>query len=77
METFIKIIGATVLILLAIILISAIISLPVMLLWNWLVPIVIPGGQIVGHITWLQAWGLLVFCGFLFKGSSASASSKS
>jgi hypothetical protein len=71
METFIKIVGATVLVLLAIIFIAAIISLPVMLLWNWLVPVVIPGGQIAGHITWLQAWGLMVFCGFLFKSSSA------
>lgn len=77
METFVKIVGATILILVAIIVLSAIISLPVMLLWNWLVPVIVPGGAIAGDITWLQAWGLLVFFGLLFKGSSASVSGKS
>lgn len=43
--------------------ISAAMSLPVMLLWDWLMP------QIFGlpEITWLQAWGLLFLCGMLFK----------
>lgn len=75
METFLKITGATIILFAMIVVVSAIVSLPLMLLWNWLMPIVIPEGQIVGHITWLQAWGLLVLCGFLFKNSSATTKS--
>lgn len=45
-------------------------SLPVMWLWNWL----LPGLFGFKTLTWLQAWGLLVLCGFLFKSASASAS---
>ena len=45
-------------------------SLPVMWLWNWLLP------DLFGFktLTWLQAWGLLVLCGFLFKSTSTSTS---
>ena len=45
-------------------------SLPVMWLWNWL----LPGLFGFKTLTWLQAWGLLVLCGFLFKSTSASTS---
>jgi Sec-independent protein secretion pathway component TatC len=39
-------------------------SLPVMLLWNGCLVGAISG---VNEITWLQAWGILVLCGLLFK----------
>ena len=39
-------------------------SLPVMLLWNSCLVGAING---VNEITWLQAWGILVLCGLLFK----------
>ena len=44
--------------------IGLIVSLPVMLLWNYC-----PVGAIAGinEITWLQAWGILVLFGLLFK----------
>lgn len=40
-----------------------ILALPVMWLWNWLMP------HLFGltTITWLEAWGLNILCGFLFK----------
>jgi len=41
-------------------------SLPVMLLWNYCLVGAIAG---VNEIGWLQAWGILVLCGFLFKAS--------
>lgn len=41
-------------------------SLPVMLLWDWLMPILFK----LPKITWLQAWGLTVLCGLLFKNPS-------
>lgn len=39
-------------------------SLPVMLLWNAALVPAIPGLLEIG---WLQAWGILILCGFLFK----------
>ncbi len=47
-----------------IILVSFLLSWPVYMLWNGcLVDAVI----IVREITWLQAWGISILCGFLFK----------
>lgn len=42
---------------------AALMSLPVMLLWDWL----IPGIFGLRTITWFEAWGLLFLCGLLFK----------
>lgn len=51
---------------LTIIAFGLILSLPVMLLWNWCLIPAIPGVVAIG---WFQAWGILVLCGFLFKSS--------
>lgn len=45
-------------------------SLPVMWLWNWLIPEIFR----LPAITWLQAWGLLMLAGFLVKPSSKNKS---
>ncbi len=50
--------------------ISLLFSLPVMLLWDWIMPALFG----LKTITWLQAWGLTMLCGFLFKSSSVSSS---
>ena len=42
---------------------AALMSLPVMLLWDWLMP----GIFGLRTITWFEAWGLLFLCGLLFK----------
>lgn len=42
---------------------AALLSLPVMLLWDWLMPVIFG----LPEITWLQAWGLLFLCGLLFR----------
>ena len=42
---------------------AALMSLPVMLLWDWLMP----GIFVLRTITWFEAWGLLFLCGLLFK----------
>ena len=47
-----------------IIVIGLIVSLPVMLLWNYCLVGAIAG---VNEITWLQAWEILVLFGLLFK----------
>lgn len=45
--------------------VAALLSLPVMLLWNWLMPVIFG----LPEITWLQAWGLLFLCGLLFRNN--------
>ena len=42
-------------------------SLPVMWLWNACLVAAIPG---VNEIGWLQAWGIMILCGFLFKNTT-------
>ncbi len=44
-------------------------SLPVMWLWNGCLVGAVSG---VNEISWLQAWGILVLCGLLFKETSVS-----
>jgi hypothetical protein len=43
----------------------AVLGLVVMLLWNWIVPVVFVGGRAIGY---LQALGLLVLSRILFGG---------
>lgn len=64
MELLVLILGAVTLS----IAVSAIFSVPVMLLWDWLMPTIFG----LPEITWLQAWGLLLLCNILFKGVEAS-----
>jgi hypothetical protein len=47
--------------------VAALMSLPVMLLWDWLMPTIFG----LPEITWFQAWGLLFLCGLLFKSNTA------
>ncbi len=47
--------------------ISALVSLPVMLLWDWLMPVIFG----LPEITWFQAWGLLFLCGLLFRSHTS------
>ena len=47
-----------------IVLLSFLLALPVMLLWDAVIPGIFPG---LHEITWLQAWGLSLLCGLLFK----------
>lgn len=54
---------------LTIVIFGLILSLPVMLLWNWCLIPAIPGVKAIG---WFQAWGLLILFGFLFKSSTSS-----
>ncbi len=73
-EVALKIIGIFVGVTILCFLFSFVMAVPVMLLWNWLVPIVIPGGAVVATITYWQSWGLMILCGILFKGGSGTAS---
>ena len=46
-------------------------SYPVMLLWNYCLIAAIPGIKAIG---WMQAWGIMILCGLLFKSSSSTSS---
>ena len=52
-----------------IVILGLLLSLPVMLLWNAALVPAIPGLLEIG---WLQAWGIMMLCGFLFKPINTS-----
>lgn len=68
---FMQAIGVIISVLILIIVISLVMSLPVMFLWNWLMPAIFG----LAKIGWLQSFGLLLLSGFLFKNTSNSKSS--
>jgi hypothetical protein len=70
METIAKVIGIAVVGIAAIIVLGLILSLPVMWLWNACLVAAIPG---IKEIGWLQAWGIMILCGLLFKNTSSSS----
>lgn len=53
------------------IVVACITALPVMWLWDWLMPTLFG----LHEITLVQAWGLALLCSCLFKGNSVKASS--
>ena len=50
-----------------IVFVSFLLSWPVFMLWNGCLVDAVAG---VNEVTWLQAWGITVLCGFLFKSST-------
>ena len=70
MEKFIVVVGAVVVGLSALLLISFLLSYPVYLLWNGCLVDAVEG---VKEVTWLQAWGLSALIGLLFKNNTATS----
>lgn len=66
MKTLVQIVGLLSAAVGLIVFFGLLFSLPVMWLWNAALVPAIPG---VGKIGWLQAWGILILCGLLFKPS--------
>lgn len=66
MEKIAGIIGVVVLGLAGLLALSFLLSWPVYMLWNGCLVGAIEG---VSEVTWLQAWGLTILCGFLFKSN--------
>ena len=64
MEKVVGVVGAVVLGIMGILFLSFLLSWPVFMLWNGCLVGAVAG---VAEVTWLQAWGLTVLCGFLFK----------
>ena len=70
MEKVIVVIGAVVVGIAGVLLLSFLLSWPVYMLWNGCLVGAVAG---VSEVTWLQAWGLTVLCGFLFKSTSTTS----
>jgi uncharacterized membrane protein YkgB len=70
MNKFLTAIGATVFVVAVLVILGAAMAWPVQLLWNGLLQ------DIFGlkTISFLQAWGLLILSGMLFKSSVSSKS---
>ena len=51
---------------------GAVLALPVMWLWNGVLPNLF-ATAVIKPIDFWNAWGLLILCGLLFKGSSSSS----
>ena len=64
MKTLVKVVGLLSAAAGLIVFFGLLFSLPVMFLWNIALVPAIPG---LAEIGWLQAWGILILCGFLFK----------
>jgi hypothetical protein len=66
MTKFVTIVGAIVVGIAGLLALSFLLSWPVYMLWNGCLVGAVAG---VSEVTWLQAWGLTVLCGFLFKSN--------
>ncbi len=69
MNTLVKIVGLVTAGFALMVIFGLLLSLPVMLLWNAALVPAIPG---LVEIGWLQAWGIMMLCSFLFKPITAS-----
>ena len=69
MEDFFKLIGLLIAGFAIVVFVGLLFSLPVMWLWNAALVPAIPGIKTIG---WVQAWGILMLCGFLFKPTVSS-----
>jgi hypothetical protein len=70
MEKVAVFVGAVVLSLAGLLALSFLLSWPVYMLWNGCLVGAVAG---VNEVSWLQAWGLTVLCGFLFKSSVSNS----
>ena len=66
MEKVIVVVGAVVVGIVGALFLSFLLSWPVYMLWNGCLVGAIAG---ISEVTWLQAWGLTVLSGFLFKSN--------
>jgi hypothetical protein len=64
MEKFSVIVGKVIIAIAGLVLLSFLLSWPVYMLWNGCLVGAVAG---VSEVTWLQAWGITILCGFLFK----------
>ena len=69
MEKLISVIGPIVVGIAVALFLSFLLSWPVYMLWNGCLVDAVTG---IKEVTWLQAWGISLLCGFLFKSTTVS-----
>ena len=69
MEKIVAIVGAVMIAIAGLLLLSFLLSWPVYMLWNGGLVSAVAG---VSEVSWLQAWGITILCGFLFKTTVTS-----
>jgi hypothetical protein len=69
MEKIVAIVGAVVIAIAGLLLLSFLLSWPVYMLWNGCLVGAVAG---ISEVSWLQAWGITILCGFLFKTTVTS-----
>jgi hypothetical protein len=73
MDKIATVVGVAVLGIAAIFIFGLLLALPVMWLWNGCLVDAVSGLHQIG---WLQAWGINILCGILFKSSNANVQKK-
>lgn len=71
MEKFLAAVAVSIGAIVLVCFIAVVCSIPTWLLWNWVVPDITKGA--VTEINLLQALGLNILCGILFKSSSSGS----
>ena len=66
MEKVIVVVGSIIVALAGLLFLSFLLSWPVFMLWNGCLVDAVTG---VKEVSWLQAWGITVLCGFLLKSN--------
>ena len=69
MEKLAVFVGAIIIAIVGILLLSFLLSWPVYMLWNGCLVDAVTG---VKEVTWLQAWGITILCSFLFQPTSVT-----
>jgi hypothetical protein len=64
MEKLVVVVGAVAVGLMGLLFLSFLLSWPVYMLWNGCLVGAVAGAN---EVSWMQAWGLTILCGFLFK----------
>ena len=70
MDKVFVVIGAAIVGIAAVVFFSFVLSWPVMWLWNNALVGAVVG---VNEVSWLQAWGISVLCGLLFKNTVSNS----
>jgi hypothetical protein len=70
MKQLTELIGSIVFVVLVLLIFSFLLSWPVMALWNGCL---VDAVSDVNEITWLQAWGISILCGLLFKSNISNS----
>ena len=70
MEKVFVVVGGMIVALAGLLFLSFLLSWPVYMLWNGCLVGAVAG---VAEVTWLQAWGISLLCGILFKSNVSTS----